>query len=200
MNFITKLQDTTNTEQVLADLNYLLSQRPWPSENFTRKSGGNQLGITHRPNATDVFLDADGSLLNKETGEILGHERDFTEINPLLPEYTRALLKQLADSQGIQIGRARFMRLMPKTGLSIHADAEPRYHLVLKTNPFALFGEYTGETVAAQCYHIPADGHFYKVDTTRPHFVFNGGWEPRIHLVICDATNSDASGLTLKNS
>jgi hypothetical protein len=41
--------------------------------------------------------------------------------------------------------------------------------------------------VSAKCYHIPADGYFYKVDTTKDHFVYNGGWEPRIHLVICEA-------------
>jgi hypothetical protein len=78
------------------------------------------------------------------------------------------------------------MRLMPKTGLSIHADVEQRYHFVLNTSPAALFGEYIGDAdLAAKCYHLPEDGHFYHVDTTKPHFVYNGGWEPRIHLVIC---------------
>ena len=80
------------------------------------------------------------------------------------------------------------MRLMPKTGLTVHADFEMRYHYALVTNPNAFFGEKGGENdVAATCYHIPADGNFYRVDTTRHHFVYNGGWEPRIHLVICRA-------------
>jgi uncharacterized RmlC-like cupin family protein len=78
------------------------------------------------------------------------------------------------------------MRLMPKTGLTVHADFETRYHYVIKTNPNAFFGEKIEENeVAAVCYHMPADGHFYHVDTTRPHFVYNGSFEPRIHLVIC---------------
>jgi len=41
--------------------------------------------------------------------------------------------------------------------------------------------------LSAKCYNIPADGSFYRVDTTKEHFVYNGGWEPRIHLVICSA-------------
>jgi hypothetical protein len=75
------------------------------------------------------------------------------------------------------------MRLMPKTGLSVHADSSVRYHFVLKTNPHA----YIAHTfqAGALCFHIPADDTFYKVDTTKHHFVYNGGHEPRIHLVVC---------------
>ena len=76
------------------------------------------------------------------------------------------------------------MLLEPKKGLSIHKDFDFRYHLVLNTNANALFGETMQGDVKAVCYHIPADGHVYKVDTTREHFVYNGGWEDRIHLVI----------------
>jgi hypothetical protein len=32
--------------------------------------------------------------------------------------------------------------------------------------------------------HLPKDGYFYCVDTTQEHFVYNGGKEERIHLVI----------------
>jgi hypothetical protein len=77
---------------------------------------------------------------------------------------------------------------MPKSGLSVHPDFEHRYHLSIVTNKYSYFGEHVGETdVSAKCYHIPSDGYFYKVDTTREHFVYNGGWEPRIHLVLCEA-------------
>jgi hypothetical protein len=80
------------------------------------------------------------------------------------------------------------MRLMPKTGLSVHADFECRYHYVLETNKYAYFGEAVNDNeLSAKCYNIPADGSFYRVDTTKEHFVYNGGWEPRIHLVICSA-------------
>ena len=186
MNFITKLEHTADHGKMIADLETILALRSWPSEDFVKKSSGNQIGITHRPGAKDQWLDADGSLVNRATGEVLALEKDFSEFNDLLPEYTRKILEDLKLKENATFGRIRYMRLMPKTGLSIHADVEQRYHYVIKTTPAALFGEYVGqEDLAAKCYHIPADGHFYHVDTTKPHFVYNGGWEPRIHLVIC---------------
>lgn len=188
MNLITKLNFTADVVQMKEDLDALLVERPWPAEDFERKSGGNQIGISYRPGAVDPWLDADGSLVDKHTGTILGREADFTELNKSLPAYTKSILEKLSLAENTKFGRIRYMRLMPKRGLSIHADMEQRFHFVLDTNPYALFGEYTGDTdVQAKCYHIPCDGHFYRVDTTRNHFVYNGGWEPRIHLVICEA-------------
>jgi hypothetical protein len=188
MTYITKLEFKADLDRIKQDLEALLRVQDWPVEDFVKKSSGNQLGIKHRVGATDVWMDGDGSLVNKQTGEILAKEIDFSEYNPHLPEYTKAVLEELSEKVGCKFGRIRYMRLMPKRGLSIHTDTEQRYHLVLETNKGALFGHYTGEEPAvAQCYHIPADSHFYKVDTRLPHFVYNGGWEPRIHLVICEA-------------
>ena len=77
------------------------------------------------------------------------------------------------------------MRLLPKTGLSVHSDTSERYHLVIKTNKDAFIAQTMNNIgIAAVCYHIPADTTFYKVDTTKKHFVYNGGNEERIHLVI----------------
>ncbi len=188
MNFVEKLEYTASLDLMKADLNALLDKTPWPGEDFVAKSSGNQIGVTYRPNAKNIILDASGSLYDKEQKRFIARESDFTEINPDVGQYTKHILAELAKHERTKFGRIRYMRLMPKTGLSIHADLEMRYHYVLETNKYALFGDATpaGE-IAAKCYHIPADGHFYKVDTTREHFVFNGGWEPRIHLVICEA-------------
>lgn len=187
MNFIQQLACTANLGQMRVDLNELLAKTPWPKENFDTKSSGNQIGITHRSNATDIILDASGSLYDKEQKRFVAKELDFTEINPNVGQYTKNILATLSDHEKTKFGRIRYMRLMPKTGLSIHADLEMRYHYVIETNTYALFGDASPDnTLSAKCYHIPADGHFYKVDTTREHFVFNGGWEPRIHLVICE--------------
>jgi hypothetical protein len=188
MNFIQKLEYTANLDQMKADLDLLLSKTPWPAEDFVLKSSGNQIGLTHRPNAKNIILDASGSLYDKEKKRFVAKESDFTEVNPDVGQYTKKILSNLAGCENTKFGRIRYMRLMPKTGLSIHADLEMRYHYALETNSYALFGDASpSEELAAKCYHIPADGHFYKVDTTREHFVFNGGWEPRIHLVICEA-------------
>lgn len=189
MSFVEKLDIVADLKQMQNDLeNFLLAANGWPAENPDKKLSGNQLSLSFRPGATDLWLDATGSLYNTETGQCLGKESDFTEINPAVPDYTRSMLEKLSKQVGVKFGRIRYMRLMPKAGLSIHADAEQRYHLALDTNEYALFGQYTGEDkTVATCYHIPADGHFYKVDTREKHFVFNGGWKPRIHLVICEA-------------
>jgi hypothetical protein len=188
MNFIQKLKYTANLDQMKADLDTLLVETPWPKEDFALKSSGNQIGVTYRPNAKNIILDASGSLYDKEQKKFIARELDFTEINPSLGQYTKNILAELAEQEHTKFGRIRYMRLMPKTGLSIHADFEMRYHYVLETNSYALFGDATPfADIAAKCYHMPADGHFYKVDTTREHFVFNGGWAPRVHLVICKA-------------
>jgi hypothetical protein len=188
MTYITKLDLTADLDQIKQDLETVLSVQFWPTEDFVKKTSGNQISIKHRPGVTDVFTDGQGSLVNKETGEAYAKEADFSEYNPYLPEYTKSIIEELSNKVGCKFGRIRYMRLMPKTGLSIHSDTEQRYHLVLQTNKGALFGHYTGdEPEVAKCYHIPADGYFYKVDTRLPHFVYNGGWEPRIHLVICEA-------------
>jgi len=185
--FITKTSYQCDLVQVQKDLEYILSEYDWPKIDFEKKLPGNQLGITYRPNAADIILDASGSLYDKEKNQFVAKESDFTLWNPSTPSYTRKIIESLAEIENTKFGRIRFMRLMPKTGLSVHPDFEQRYHLALTTNKFAYFGEHIGEDIAAQCYHIPADGFFYKVDTTREHFVYNGGWEPRIHLVICEA-------------
>lgn len=187
MNFIQKLEHTANLNQMKIDLNNLLAAVPWPKGDSDLKLPGNQLGITYRKDATNIILDASGSLYDKQQQKFIAKESDFTEINPQVGEYTKTTIKDLAKRENTTFGRIRYMRLMPKIGLSIHPDLEMRYHYVLETNKYALFGDATPDgELTAKCYHMPADGHFYKVDTTREHFVFNGGWEPRIHLVICE--------------
>lgn len=186
-DFITKTSCKVDLEQIQKDLNFILSIYDWPKIDYENKLPGNQLGITYRPNAENIILDASGSLYDKEKNQFIGKESDFTLWNPNTPSYTRSAIESLAEKEDTKFGRIRFMRLMPKTGLSVHPDFEQRYHLALTTNKFSYFGEHVGQELAAKCYHIPADGYFYKVDTTREHFVYNGGWDPRVHLVICEA-------------
>jgi hypothetical protein len=74
--------------------------------------------------------------------------------------------------------------------LSVHKDKEIRYHLVLKTNNNSYICQHINASQnslnpIAVCYHIPKDGNWYKVDTKRNHWVYNGGNEERIHLVVC---------------
>lgn len=181
-DFIVKLPFQVDLDRVSTDLDELLKHYHWTlPENIIQ----NQMGIKHRLGAKNVWLDASGSLYDKKTNSFTGSEYDFTEWNPHLPTYTRSIIEYLENDQRVKIGRARFMLLPSRKGLSIHRDFEKRYHLVIKTNPSALFGiaENSGP-VKAVCYHIPADGHFYEVDTTKDHFVYNAGDDDRIHLVL----------------
>lgn len=175
--FITKLTARANPTQVMQDLNAILDGRTtWEPQN--------QIGLKCRPGAADQWKDATGSLHDPITGDELATEGDFTGWCQNVPFYTRAALEMLERSEKVVLGRIRFMRAMPKTGLSMHFDLEQRYHLVLETNPSAIFAEcFRDSDIRCTGYHLPMDGHWYRVDTMREHFVYNGGWTPRIHLV-----------------
>jgi Aspartyl/Asparaginyl beta-hydroxylase len=175
---IEKLQFEADMTTILKDIDSITSLSPWDEHN--------QIGLTYRPGAIQVWKDAVGSLYN-DNGDQIGDERDFTELNPQIPETLKTLLTDFAQSQNIKLGRVRIMRALPKHGLSVHRDTSVRYHLVLKTNINSFFGFrdlLRKDGVDARCYHIPCDGHFYKVDTTKYHFIYNGGKTERVHLVI----------------
>jgi hypothetical protein len=177
--FIKKLNITADVALVNSDLENILTMTNWGVEN--------QIGLSHRAvPKKDIWKDCVGSLYDYETGLDIANENDFAQLNTNIPSYLKSKLEELASSENIKIGRVRFMRLLPKTGLSVHADTSVRYHFVLKTNPNAYIAHtFHAGNVSALCFHIPSDGQFYKVDTTKHHFVYNGGKEPRIHLVIC---------------
>jgi hypothetical protein len=178
MNFINKLSVQVDMEEILSDMYEVLDLYNW-NEN-------NQIGLRHRLNCENKWTDSIGGLYDKSTSIRLANEKDFSEWNDSIPLYTKTMLETLATSEGISWGRIRYMRLMPKTGLSIHRDDKARYHLALITDKNSIFAECFNNTdIRCTGYNIPVNGHFYKVDTTRYHFVYNGSWEPRIHLVCC---------------
>ena len=101
----------------------------------------------------------------------------------MCPAYTKQIVLDAAAKCQASVGRVRYMRLMPKTGLTVHRDSEHRLHYVLETNPYSYVCNHLEN--AALCRHLPADNNFHLVDTTQDHFVYNGGKTERIHLVIC---------------
>lgn len=171
-NFIQKLTYTADIEKIARDLDTIL-------ENWCNWAPEFQIGLRHRPQCQHPWKDSVGGLTNGDA------EAEFSEWNKNCPEYVKWVLEDLAKKENIQWGRIRFMLANPKQGLSMHRDFNARYHLVIKTNPSAIFGECFDKEIRSICYHIPDDSHWYKVDTVREHFVYNGGWTPRIHLVCC---------------
>jgi hypothetical protein len=192
MDFIKRTNFSSDYNRMKQDLdNYLSLVGGWPEQKTINGKyySGNQLSVKHRVNAVDPIYDCVGNLYDKENQRFFSLESDFTEYNQYLPDFTRTVIEQLEQHERVKFGRIRYMRLMSKTGLSVHKDFETRYHYVFDTNVNAFFGEKTEGELAAKCYHIPKDSFFYKVDVTREHFVYNGGWEPRIHLVLNVAEN-----------
>jgi hypothetical protein len=189
---IKQTQFSVDHSKMLDDLNHVLANHAsWPEyDPQNPRKTINQISLRHRQNAIgDLWADGTGSLVNRETGSVLAVESDFSQWNAKLPEYTKQVLEQLMATEKVNFGRVRYMRLMPKTGLTVHTDTEQRYHLVLTTHRFAMFGHvYEGGEELGKVYHMPADGHFYKVDTTLGHFVYNGSMQERIHLV-CSIAN-----------
>lgn len=177
--FITRLELKADPRRVMEDLEGLLPVvNGWGTTN--------QIGLRCRPGCQDPWKDAAGSLTGPQGENRRAVETDFTRWCPGVPDYTRAALEALSLTQGVDLGRVRFMMSLPKRGLSMHVDTEIRYHLALVTNPSAILAEcFQDQPHRCTGWHIPRDGHWYRVDTRREHFAYNGGWEPRIHLVAC---------------
>ena len=148
----------------------------------------NQIGLNYRINAVNKWTDATGNFYQSDSPCFGAKESDFTQLNNI-PQYLKESILNLKLKLNINLGRIRIMKLLPRRGLSVHADLEIRYHFVIETNTKSFFcfntnnDEYLG--IKANCYHLPMDGQWYKVDTTKTHWVYNGGDSPRIHLVVC---------------
>ena len=67
----------------------------------------------------------------------------------------------------------------PRSTLSWHKDPECRLHVQIITNK--------GDQMVIENVekHLPADGKVWITNNTKYHNFFNGGEQPRIHLVAC---------------
>ena len=96
-------------------------------------------------------------------------------------------LLEAAHKLGFRPCRARLIQLMPGRKSSYHSDGLPdvlfvRMHVVIRTNPDAMFITEEGET------HLPEDNIFL-VNVNTKHAVVNRGHTARTHLVV-DVTDS----------
>lgn len=133
----------------------------------------------------DNWYQGTGSLKYSFAGESNPTERvestlkqsDFTELSE---EIKNLYLREVYDkiSADFNIGRYRIMAMQHKKVMSIHTDTSKRIHIPIITNENCLM------MIARQIYHMPADGHAYLVDTTKPHTAFNADHKLlRIHLL-----------------
>lgn len=165
-------------EKINGELNTLIQSHPF--DDVT-----NQINITHRP-AQESFYDGVGSLYNYETNKFTAREKDFQQFNKILcGTYIEQVYNQVKAWSPFALGRVRFMRLKPKSCLSMHRDLDIRYHIPLQTSNQAYFVMFNYVP-----FHLPADGSLFWVNTLGYHSVFNGHpTEDRIHLVFSTAAN-----------
>jgi hypothetical protein len=180
MNFIVATNIYSNLDLMKNNVNEIVNEASWEPYN--------QIGLTSRPGSKNKWYDAVGSRFDKNNLCYGANEADFTEFN-VTSNYIHQELQNLKIKENIKLGRVRLMRLLPHRGLSVHKDTEIRYHYVIETNNCSYLCETNDNAdnlqVKANCFHLPADGQWYKIDTTKTHWVYNGGKTPRIHLVVC---------------
>lgn len=75
--------------------------------------------------------------------------------------------------------RTRVLRMRPKTCYTYHRDYTPRIHIPVITNPKCFM------VLETHIEWYPADGNYYKIDTTKYHTFVNASLEDRIHIVGC---------------
>lgn len=140
---------------------FLEKSNVWPKHK-------NRICLNNHDNVDDYVLNA-------------GQRFIYTEFNYMNSIFLNTIWEETIKLLPCKISRARIMIMKPESVLSIHRDIEPRWHLALFTDPACLFYDHDSQTA----FHIPADGYFYRIDTTRVHTAFNATANfYRIHLVI----------------
>ena len=108
-------------------------------------------------------------------------EIDESKYTQLVPEFEKTYFKEVFETlkERFKLGRVRLLLKEPRSTLSWHKDPECRLHVPIITNKGCSM---VIENVAK---HLPADGKVWITNNTKYHNFFNGGEQPRIHLVAC---------------
>ena len=176
-------------DELLAATIQFIARYPFDNINSDHRCFLNTKAEAQNPNP---YQGADGLNWDQPEADQL-HENDFTEF---LPEWKGSIFHKIYEDFPLPVARMRLMRVRPRTCYSIHTDGPGafRYHIAIKTNPTAYW--IYGDTL--DMIHIPADGHCYEFDGSRPHTFANfsnfnanlnkvqnaGKPEDRFHLVL----------------
>ena len=85
--------------------------------------------------------------------------------------YTNNLITELG------MYHTRYMYLNPKNCYSYHKDYTKRIHIIVNTNKDCWL------VIEKQIYHLPINGSYFIVDTTKMHTAVNTSNEGRIHII-----------------
>lgn len=153
-----KLEKTYDLQTILIEINFIVKQYGW--WNDTQISLQSPDGDWH----SGVGHSSDKGF--KETDYDTLNTSDHWELTKFIKENN--------------LYRTRILKLPPGRCYSYHMDWSPRIHLAVITHPHCFIAE------GNELFHIPADGHAYLVDTTKPHTALNGSLDlERIHIVGC---------------
>jgi hypothetical protein len=94
-------------------------------------------------------------------------------------EFQNTPLGNVLESLGT-IGEARLLKLGSAESYTAHSDPDDRLHLAIITNPYCYLQDLTSQTM----YHVPVDGHIWRMDTGQIHVATNFGGRDRVHLNI----------------
>ena len=116
-------------------------------------------------------------------------ERNYTKRN----HNVAGVFEEILDTFKAPVARVRFAVLMPGFRTATHIDSDTDYtiriHIPIVTNLSAVFGiQKAGVTKEL---HLPADGGVWFVNAGFPHYVFNGGTSPRVHLILALSGQDD---------
>ena len=118
-----------------------------------------------------------------ETGKEVSRdiEIDESKYTQLIPEFRNTYFNEVYEvlSKKFKLGRVRLLLKESRSTLSWHKDPECRLHIPIITNKGCSM---VIENVAK---HLPADGSVWITNNTKYHNFFNGGEQPRVHLVAC---------------
>lgn len=117
-----------------------------------------------------------GKIYDKTQKKYLIPQESFCEFNP---RFRDTYLESIWKDFPFPVGRVRLMMLTQKHAYSLHCDAEPRFHIAVDTNPdcYLIYKD------RPEWFHVPADGHLYRVETNYFHSAMNCSEELRTHIV-----------------
>jgi len=166
-------------DELLAASMEFIAQYPFDSTNGDQRCFLNTKDEAQNPNP---YQGTGGQ--NWDQSKAYGfRENDFTEF---LPDWKGSIFHKIYENFPLPVARMRLLRLRPRTCYSIHTDGPGafRYQIAVKTNPTAFW--IYADTL--DMIHIPANGHCYEFDGSRPHTFANFNKvkqrEDRYHLVL----------------
>ena len=161
MSFFSRTEITVDIQNVLEEYNKHKDEWPWAN---------NKVALNNHTGQEYDVTDTRYKLV-------------YTEYKYINRIFKNTLWEQMIDQLPIKKGRARLQIMKPTSVLDLHRDFEQRYHLAIITDPACLFLD----AEENKTYHIPADGFWYKVDTTKLHSALNASNNcDRLHLVVSE--------------